>query len=204
MNLPNKLTVGRVFAIPLIIIVSLISHFKTTIVFGSNSYPVTLENIIILGIFIIAAFTDFLDGYIARKHNLITNFGKFMDPLADKLLVLAAMIVLLEENRFSAFGFGLGFVITIILAREFIVTGIRLLAVDSNVVIAASKLGKGKTISQMIMIIVLLLNAYPFTFISDFAAELTKLFVIAIAGLLTLISGIDYFIKNRKLILNNK
>ena len=204
MNLPNKLTVGRMLAIPIIIIVSLISYFDTITIFGENGIIVTLNDLIILIIFAIAAFTDFLDGHIARKRNLITNFGKFMDPLADKLLVLAAMIVLLERGRYEVFGISLGFVITIILAREFMVTGIRLLAVDNNVVIAASNLGKLKTVSQMLMIIVLLLNGYPFSLLGDFARDLTLTIVIVIAGLLTLISGIDYFIKNKELITKSK
>ncbi|MCK9470922.1 MAG: CDP-diacylglycerol--glycerol-3-phosphate 3-phosphatidyltransferase [Bacilli bacterium] len=204
MNLPNKLTIGRMFAIPLIIIVSLISYFDTVIVFGSTEVFVTLKEIIILSIFVIASITDFLDGYIARKHNLITDFGKFMDPLADKLLVLSAMIFLLEVGRFTVFNFSLGFVVTIILAREFMVTGMRLLAVDNNVVIAASNLGKLKTVSQMLMIIILLLNAYPFSFLGSFARDLTLTIVISVAGLLTLISGIDYFIKNKELIINSK
>ena len=127
-----------------------------------------------------------------------------MDPLADKLLVLSAMIVLLENERFIVFGISLGFIVTIILAREFMVTGMRLLAVDNNVVIAASKLGKLKTVSQMLMIIILLLNGYPFTFLGDFARDITLTFVISIAGLLTLISGIDYFVKNKDLITKSK
>lgn len=204
MNLPNKLTVGRMFAIPIIIIISLITKLDESIIIGDANIFVTLKDIIILIVFIIAAFTDFLDGYIARKNDLITDFGKFMDPLADKLLVLSAMIVLLEGGRFMVFGFSLGFVVTIILAREFMVTGIRLLAVDNNIVIAASKLGKLKTVSQMLMIIVLLLNAYPFSFLGEFARDITLVVVINVAGLLTLISGIDYFIKNKELILKSK
>jgi CDP-diacylglycerol--glycerol-3-phosphate 3-phosphatidyltransferase len=204
MNLPNKLTVGRMFAIPLIIILSLITKLDEIVITSANNYILSLQDYLILGVFLIAAFTDFLDGYLARKHNLITNFGKFMDPLADKLLVLAAMIVLLEKGRFVAFNFNLGFVITIILAREFMVTGMRLLAVDNNVVIAASKLGKLKTISQMLMIVVLILNAFPITFLGSFARDLTILIVITIAGLLTLISGIDYFEKNKELITKSK
>lgn len=204
MNLPNKLTVGRMFAIPLIIILSLITKLDEIVITSANNYIISLQDYLILGVFLIAAFTDFLDGYLARKHNLITNFGKFMDPLADKLLVLAAMIVLLEKGRFVAFNFNLGFVITIILAREFMVTGMRLLAVDNNVVIAASKLGKLKTISQMLMIVVLFLNAFPITFLGSFARDLTILIVITIAGLLTLISGIDYFVKNKELITKSK
>jgi CDP-diacylglycerol--glycerol-3-phosphate 3-phosphatidyltransferase len=204
MNLPNKLTISRLFAIPLIIIVSIIPYFQTVVLFGEGASLVTLENIIILVIFAIASFTDFLDGHIARKHNLITNFGKFMDPLADKLLVLTALIYLLERGRIQAFGFSLGFVVTIILAREFMVTGIRLLAVDNNVVIAASKLGKFKTVSQMLMIIVLLVNSYPFTLLGAKAMDIAALVLIVIAGGLTLISGIEYFIKNRSFILSSK
>lgn len=204
MNLPNKLTISRLFAIPLIIIVTLIPYFRNIGVFGEPGLVVTLENIIILVIFTLAAFTDFLDGYIARKWNLITNFGKFMDPLADKLLVLTALIYLLERGRIQAFGFSLGFCVTIILAREFMVTGIRLLAVDNNVVIAASKLGKYKTVSQMLMIIILLINSYPFVLIADVAMDITSLAVITVATMLTLVSGIDYFVKNRGIILSSK
>lgn len=204
MNLPNKLTLGRMLAIPLIILVSLITYFDTITIFGQGDIFVTLKDLIILIIFVIASFTDFLDGHIARKYNLITNFGKFMDPLADKLLVLSAMIVLLENGIFIVFGISLGFVVTIILAREFMVTGMRLLAVDNNVVIAASKLGKLKTVSQMFMIIILLLNGYPFALLGDFARDLTLTVVISIAGLLTLISGIDYFVKNKELITKSK
>lgn len=204
MNLPNKLTVGRMFAIPLIIIISLISALDSNIILSSKEYVVTLKDLLILIIFIIAAFTDFLDGYIARKNNLITNFGKFMDPLADKLLVLAAMIYLIETGRFITFGVNLSFVVTIILAREFAVTGMRLLAVDNNVVIAASKLGKLKTNSQMLMIIILLLNAFPFTYLGKLAKDITVLVVVVVSGLLTLVSGIDYFIKNKELITKSK
>jgi len=191
------------FAIPIIIIVALIPYFSEVTVFGNNS-PVTLENIIILIIFSLASFTDYLDGHLARKHNLITNFGKFMDPLADKLLVLTALIYLLERGRIVAFGFSLGFVVTIILAREFFVTGIRLLAVENNIVIAASRLGKAKTVSQMCMIILLLVNNYPFTLLGGNAKDITSLVMICIAGLLTVISGVDYFMKNKEIILKSK
>ncbi|MFY9422376.1 MAG: CDP-diacylglycerol--glycerol-3-phosphate 3-phosphatidyltransferase [Bacilli bacterium] len=204
MNLPNKLTVARIFAIPLIIIVSLIPFFSSITLFGSAGNEVTLENILVFGIFSLAAFTDFLDGHIARKHNLITDFGKFMDPLADKLLVLTALIYLLERGRFQVFGFQLGFVITIILAREFMVTGIRLVAADNQQVIAASKLGKAKTVSQMFAILFLLVNNYPFTLLGDLGREITAIVLIGLAGILTLVSGFDYFIKNRNIILNSK
>ena len=203
MNLPNKLTLLRICLIPFIIIVGIIPYFNRNI-FGQSGAEITLENIIVLVIFCVASFTDFLDGHIARKRNLITDFGKFMDPLADKLLVLSALILLLERNRFEVFGFSLGFIVTLILAREFLVTGIRLIAVSNKKVIAASNMGKSKTVSQMLMIIILLLNGYPFTFLGLFAQNITALTIILISGALTLISGIDYFIKNKDIILKNK
>ncbi|MCK9536534.1 MAG: CDP-diacylglycerol--glycerol-3-phosphate 3-phosphatidyltransferase [Bacilli bacterium] len=206
MNLPNKLTLSRIFVIPIIITVSLIPIFHNTVLFGEPDLgtEITLENIVLLVIFILASFTDYLDGHIARKNNIITNFGKFMDPLADKLLVFSTIIVLLERERFAAFGLSLGFVVTLMIAREFIVTGIRLIAVSENVVIAASKLGKIKTVSQMIMIIFLLVNCYPLTFLGSYTQEITALVLIIIAGLLTLISGLDYFLKNKALIFEKK
>ena len=128
MNLPNKLTIVRVMMIPLIIIVAMITSLQSTFLINpiGNLQGLTTGNLIILIIFIVASFTDFLDGYIARKYNLITTFGKFMDPLADKVLVLAAIVVLLEQGRIP------GWAVTLILAREFIVTGIRLVVISSN------------------------------------------------------------------------
>ncbi|MDD2258358.1 MAG: CDP-diacylglycerol--glycerol-3-phosphate 3-phosphatidyltransferase [Bacilli bacterium] len=200
MNLPNKLTMFRIMLIPVIIIISLISSLQEIFLFSS----VTVGNFIILIIFCVASFTDFLDGNIARKRNLVTDFGKFMDPLADKLLVISTMIILLEQGKFQAFNYGLGFVLIIIIAREFIVTGIRLLAVQKNIVIAASSLGKVKTISQIFMIIILLLECFPITLFKGDSQDITSLVVISIAGLFTLVSGIDYFIKNKELILKSK
>lgn len=189
MNLPNKLTVLRVLMIPLIMFVPLFPGVNKEVDGG-----ITISNFIVLGIFCIAAFTDFLDGHIARKYNLITDFGKFMDPLADKLLVFAAFIILIEEHRIY------GFIVTLIIAREFMVTGIRILAANNNVVIAASKLGKIKTVSQMIAIIVLLLNNYPFSLINFPLGNILAY----IAAALTVISGIDYFVKNKEIILKSK
>ena len=200
MNLPNKLTIGRVCAIPFIIVISLIPFFRNTILFLS----ITLEDIIILIIFCLASFTDFLDGKIARKYNLITNFGKFMDPLADKLLVLTALIWLIERGKLVAFGFSLGFCVTIILAREFAVTGLRLVAATNQNVIAASKLGKSKTFSQMIMIIILIINCLPISLIGGVSKDVTSLVLVIIATLLTIISGIDYFIKNKDVLKESK
>ena len=192
MNLPNKLTIGRMFAISIIIVVALINQLRDITVFGN----VKLQKVIILILFCLASFTDFLDGHIARKYNLVTNFGKFMDPLADKLLVLTALIYLIEIGKLVAFGVELGFAVTIILAREFAVTGLRLLAANNNCVIAASKMGKSKTVSQMFMIIILLLNCYPFSFLGGNSVDVTTVVLISIATILTIVSGIDYFVKN--------
>lgn len=192
MNLPNKLTIGRMCAIPIIIVVALITQLRDITVFGN----VNLQQLIILILFCLASFTDFLDGHIARKYNLVTNFGKFMDPLADKLLVLTALIYLIERGKLVAFGVELGFAVTIILAREFAVTGLRLLAANNNCVIAASKMGKSKTVSQMFMIIILLLNCYPFSFLGGNSVDVTTVVLISIATILTIVSGIDYFAKN--------
>lgn len=200
MNLPNKLTVGRMCAIPVIIIVSLIPALREITVFSS----VTLEELIILILFCLASFTDFLDGHIARKYNLVTNFGKFMDPLADKLLVLTALIYLIERGKLVAFGFGLGFAVTIILAREFAVTGLRLLAANNNCVIAASKMGKSKTVSQMFMIIILLINCYPFTLLGGESKDIVTLALVSIATILTIVSGVDYFVKNISVLKDKK
>lgn len=192
MNLPNKLTLFRIILIPFLVAASYIRPFQEMVVLQSAN--LTLANLLVLIIFCLAAFTDFLDGHIARKHNLITTFGKFMDPLADKVLVLAALIILLENKSIP------GWVVIIILAREFLVTGIRLIAVSEQKVIAASSLGKLKTISQMVMIIIVLLNNYPFSLIN---IPMNHIFIY-LACFLTLISGIDYFIKNKSIILEYK
>lgn len=189
MNLPNRLTLMRVLLIPIIVIIPLIKSLNTEFFWGVN-----YSDFIVLVIFCIASFTDFLDGHIARKYNLVTDFGKFMDPLADKLLVFAAFIILIEMGRID------GWIVTVIVAREFMVTGIRVLAASNNVVIAASKLGKAKTISQMVTIIILLLNNYPFELINLPVGTI----IMYIAALLTVVSGVDYLIKNKDVILKSK
>lgn len=200
MNLPNKLTILRMCAIPLIIVISLIPGLREITIYGT----ITLDLLILLVIFALASFTDFLDGKIARKYNLITNFGKFMDPLADKLLVMSTLIVLLEKGMFSAFGISFGFAIIIILAREFAVTGLRTIAADNKKVIAASKLGKLKTVSQMVMIIFLLVDCYPFRLVSDIVGDIACVTLISIATILTIVSGVDYFVKNKHVLKESK
>lgn len=176
MNLANKITILRIFLVPIFM------------VFLLNS-KVPYNEVIALVIFVVASLTDTLDGYIARSRNQITKFGKFMDPLADKLLVVAALISLVELDRLSAW------IAFIIIAREFMVTGLRILAASENITIAASNWGKVKTISQMIAIILLLLNNFPFSYV-NFPADSVMIYL---AAAFTVISGIDYFYKNKQL-----
>lgn len=191
MNLPNKLTIARMCAIPVVIVVSLLSVLQNV------SRVVNVQLLILLVVFALASITDFLDGKIARKYNLVTNFGKFMDPLADKLLVMATMIAMLELGIFKAFNISFGFVITTILAREFAVTGLRTLAADNGVVIAASKLGKSKTVTQMAMIIyVLAINMVDINNNIGIAKDIITLVLVSLATIMTIVSGIDYFVKN--------
>jgi CDP-diacylglycerol--glycerol-3-phosphate 3-phosphatidyltransferase len=151
-----------------------------------------LGQYIALALFCIASLTDCLDGYIARKYNLITNFGKFMDPLADKLLVCSALVCLSSADRLSPW------VTLIIIAREFIISGFRLVASDNDIVIAASVWGKFKTISQMVMIILLILNSDDqiMMFITDFS--------VVVSVVLTIVSLVDYMWKNKQVLLNGK
>lgn len=185
MNLPNKLSLFRILIIPVFVIL----YYLDSPVSGYSIFSYWLAPL-----FIVASLTDFLDGYIARKHNLVTVFGKFIDPLADKLLVMTALILLTPHQ--------IPYWITIlILSREFIVTGIRLVAVGDGKVIAASKLGKYKTATTMIGLIVLLMVPY-------FANNATLVvnigqWIIYVGAALTLISGIDYFVKNRHIIMES-
>lgn len=145
---------------------------------------------IALGIFIVASLTDLLDGKIARKYNLVTNFGKFMDPLADKLLVCAALICLVEMDRIPAW------IVIIIISREFIISGFRLVAADNRVVIAASYWGKFKTTFQMVMVCLMIVNIGAL-------AVLTQI-VMWIAVALTVVSLVDYLVKNKGVLLDGK
>ncbi len=185
MNLANKLTLLRVMLIPFFII----SFYVPTLSYNSysfNHYQIPYANLLALVIFLLAAVTDFIDGYIARKYNMITDLGKFMDPLADKLLVTAALLMLLENTLIPAW------VVFVILAREFIVTGFRMIASSKGKVIAAGWLGKAKTVVQFVMIAVLLLLNYPFESLGLPVDEL----LIGSAVLLTVASGIEYIYKN--------
>lgn len=176
MNLPNKLTILRVLLIPFFV------FFLLVPVAGDASRYIALV------IFIVASLTDLADGKIARRYNLVTNFGKFMDPLADKLLVCSALICFVEMDLLPAW------IVIIIISREFIISGFRLVASDNGVVIAASYWGKFKTTSQMIMI-VLLIAQIPGSFF-DFLEQI----FICIALILTVVSLIDYLVKNKNVL----
>jgi CDP-diacylglycerol--glycerol-3-phosphate 3-phosphatidyltransferase len=155
-----------------------------------GNYTISYNQVFALLLFIIAASTDGLDGYIARKHKIVTNLGKLLDPLADKLLMAAVLIALVEMDKLGAW------VAIVIISREWAVTGLRQVALLEGAVLAASKWGKWKTAVQITMIIVLLLNNFPFNFI-DFRVDL---YVVWAAVLITVYSGIDYFVKNKNLI----
>lgn len=178
MNLPNKITIARVFMIPLFLIIYLIPN-------------IPYGNVIAAAIFVIACLTDALDGYLARKYHLVTNFGKFMDPLADKLLVCAALICFVELKLVPAW------IIIIIISREFIISGFRLVASDNGVVIAASYIAKFKTTAQMIMSILLIIN-----FNLPVFNVLEQIFIY-LSLILTVVSLVDYLYKNRNVLSEN-
>ena len=175
MNLPNKLTTLRVIMIP----------FFVFFLLWQNGENYTFR-MIALALFIIASLTDLLDGKIARKYNLVTNFGKFMDPLADKLLVCSALICLIELNALPAW------MVIIIISREFIISGFRLIASDNGVVIAASYWGKLKTTFQMVSVVLLILDIPALAFVTTIC--------VWIALVLTIVSLVDYIYKNHKIL----
>ena len=178
MNLPNKLTVLRVIMVPFFV-----AFMLSDLGGAANKY-------IALALFCVASFTDFLDGYLARKHNLVTNFGKFMDPLADKLLVCSALICLSSLGKLATW------IVLLIIAREFIISGFRLVASDNGIVIAASYWGKFKTVFQMVMICLMIAD------IAQIAIVTTIVMYVALA--LTIISLVDYLIKNKDVMKDTK
>ena len=178
MNLPNKLTIFRMILVPVFVIFMMA--------------PFQGHRILALIVFIVASLTDTADGYIARKYNMVTDFGKFMDPLADKLLVCSAMICLVDARQLAAW------IVIIIIAREFIISGFRLVAADNGIVIAASIWGKVKTISQMVMIILLIWDLPFFWF------WILEQIFIYLSLVLTVISLIDYLYQNRAVLGSTK
>ncbi|MFD0049381.1 CDP-diacylglycerol--glycerol-3-phosphate 3-phosphatidyltransferase [Actinomycetes bacterium NPDC127524] len=194
MNLPNKITISRIFLIPVFMIIMLVPFSWGSVSLGDFTLPVT--HLIGAIIFIIASATDWIDGYYARKLNLVTNFGKFLDPLADKLLVSAALIILVDLDLAEH----LSWIVIIIISREFAVTGLRLILAGTGEVVAANMLGKVKTWTQIIAIAALLLHNFPFEFISFPFAEI----MLWIALIFTVWSGLDYFVKNKEVFKNSK
>jgi len=172
MNIANKITMLRIAMIPIFMVLMLVK------------FPFHMEAA--LAVFILASITDHLDGHLARKYNLITDFGKFMDPLADKLMVTGAFVILIQMGRIEAW------IVFVILAREFAVSGLRSLAAAQNVVIAASSFGKVKTVTQIVTICVLILNNFPFSLL-NLPVDVISIYLTLI---ITVWSGIDYFAKN--------
>lgn len=170
MNLPNSLTILRIILIPFFVVFMLLD-------IGASGKWIALF------IFVGASLTDSLDGYLARKNHQVTNFGKFMDPLADKLLVCAALICLVESGRLA------GWIVIIIISREFCISGFRLVASDNGIVIAASFWGKLKTVSQMVMTILLIMNLGG-------AFMILETIFVYLALILTVVSLVDYILKN--------
>ncbi|AEI44264.1 CDP-diacylglycerol--glycerol-3-phosphate 3-phosphatidyltransferase [Paenibacillus mucilaginosus] len=188
MNLANKITLARIFLVPIIMLFLLINvkfpHVRI------EQFSITYNQIIAALIFIVAASTDSLDGYIARKRKLVTNLGKLLDPLADKLLVSAVLISLVEMDKVDAW------IVIVIISREFAITGLRQIALLEGVVLAASKWGKWKTAAQITAIIALLINNFPFALIQFPFDQIASW----IAAIITIYSGIDYFVKNKHVI----
>ena len=201
MNLPNKITVSRIILVPLFM-VFLIPIPDATIDFpmfafmknqllAINDFINGTGNYVAAIFFIVAASTDGVDGYIARKHKLVTAFGKFLDPIADKLLITAALIALVQREDVT------GWAAMIIISRELLVTGLRLVASAEGQVIAANKSGKIKMVCQTVAISVMLLNNWPFSLFTDIPIGT---YLMTIAVLVTIYSGIDFFAKNMKIL----
>ncbi len=216
MNLPNKLTIFRILLIPIIMIVYSIRPLRETYVLWFN---LSQANFIVLFLIFIGAMTDFLDGHIARKNNIVTNFGKFLDPIADKLLTFTGFVILMQQNSYNQIivaGAGITaptlmtwWMVLIIFARETIVTGIRLLAMEQGRVIAASKYGKAKTVLQFVTIIFLLAGGSVMIYKGqiyniNIAYEIiAKVLLVAMLAV-TIFSGADYVIKNKDVLKETK
>lgn len=188
MNLANRITLARIFLVPVIMFFLLVRLDFPPIEF--EDFSITYNQIIATLIFIVAASTDGLDGYIARKRKIVTNLGKLLDPLADKLLVAAVLISLVDMGKVDAI------IVIVIISREFAVTGLRQVALLEGTVMAASKWGKWKTATQITAIIALLLNNFPFALV-DIPFDMIASWA---AAIITVYSGFDYFIKNKNVI----
>lgn len=188
LNLANQITMVRIFLAPVVMIFLLVRFDMGEIQIGTDT--LTVSELIAASVFIIAAISDGLDGYIARKNRMVTRLGKLLDPLADKLLITAALVSLVQMQRLEAW------IAIVIISREFSVTGLRLIAAAENKVITASALGKVKTIMQILSITSIMLKNFPFsTIYFPFSVVTTWL-----AVFITILSGLDYFYKNRNIV----
>ncbi|OPX43199.1 CDP-diacylglycerol--glycerol-3-phosphate 3-phosphatidyltransferase [Ruminiclostridium hungatei] len=201
MNLPNKITISRIALVPIFMIfvipipdatvnLPMLSFLKNEML-SINKFINSYGNYVAAVLFIIAASTDGVDGYIARKRKLITAFGKFLDPIADKLLITAALIALVQRDVVT------GWAAMIIISRELLVTGMRLVAAGEGQVVAANKSGKIKMVCQTVAVSVALLNNFPFSLVTDIKIDA---YLMLIAVIVTIYSGIDFFAKNIKVI----
>ena len=206
MNLPNKLTIFRIILVPIVMIIYLIEPLKN--ICFLNLEHLSVCNLIILILVVVASITDLLDGKIARKYNLVTDFGKFLDPLADKLMVITTFVILLDESNYYAYAYNIKpifywWMLATIIIRELAVTGMRVLAANKNVVIAADIFGKIKTTLQFILLIYLLIgiacvNGTMYNNIYYIIGYILGIVTV----LITIISGINYIIKNRSVFKN--
>ena len=197
MNLPNRLTVIRIMMIPVIILVYIFPYTQFNInipVYYIQGLPISLINIAVLVLFLIASFTDYLDGYIARKNNLITTFGKFADPIADKLLVNSLFILFASKGIIPVVP------VIIMVCRDTIVDGCRMMAAQSGVVVAAGYLGKLKTVLQMLSIVLILVNNIPFELIRIPVSDIILWF----ATFVSMASGVSYFNQLKEFIFESK
>lgn len=194
MNLPNRITLARICLIPIMMIFLLVEFrfFPEPLHWGS--FQLSVNHLAAALIFILAASTDGIDGYIARKYNMVTNLGKLLDPLADKLLISAVLISLVELGRCESW------IAVVIISREFAVTGLRQVALLEGKVMAAGNWGKIKTVVQIVAISLLLLNNFPFQFVGIPFDQIA----IWAAAIITIYSGVDYFVKNKDLLNFNK
>lgn len=193
MNLPNKLTVTRVLLVPLLVLIYMFPYEMLNIevpVYHVLNTDISLINIILLLIFGIASITDYFDGHIARKEKMITTFGKFADPIADKLLVNTILLLLANNHQITII------IPIVMIARDTVVDAIRLVAANKQNVIAASPLGKLKTATQMFAVVLLLLCNFPFSY---FGIPMDQIFI-WLAAIISVVSGMDYFLKNKNIL----
>lgn len=196
MNLPNKISLFRIFLVPFIVLVMLFPYaqFNINIIeLQLGNVSLSMVNIVAVVIFIIASITDFLDGYIARKNGLVTSFGKFIDPIADKLLVNTILLLLAVQGNIPVLP------VLIMLWRDMIVDGLRMASAKSGKVVAAGMLGKVKTVLQMATIVVLLLNNYPFELVRFPMGE----FLLWLATIVSVVSGVSYFIQVKDVVMES-